>query len=126
MRTLERPGGEAVRVKGWLRAHRWLMLRRGAQTGFLAIFLLGPWLGWRLVDGTLASSRTLGVLPLTDPFVLLQSLAAGHRPAVVTDQFRLVIEGIQMAARARAKNHQHLLRGRRKAAQSASNFPAGT
>lgn len=81
MRIPERPGGEAVRVKGWLRAHRWLILRRGAQTAFLAIFLLGPWLGWRLVDGTLASSRALGVLPLTDPFVLLQSLAAGHRPA---------------------------------------------
>lgn len=81
MRTPERPGAEAVRVKGWLGAHRWLILRRCSQTGFLAIFLFGPWLGWRLVDGTLASSRTFGLLPLTDPFVFLQSLAAGHRPA---------------------------------------------
>jgi len=30
------------------------------------------------VKGTLASSRTLDVLPLTDPYVVLQSFAAGH------------------------------------------------
>jgi ferredoxin-type protein NapH len=91
MRPPERPGAEAVRVKGRLVAHRWLLARRFAQGGFLAIFLLGPWLGWRLVDGTLASSRTLGVLSLTDPLVLLQSLAAGHLPAATALTGALIV-----------------------------------
>lgn len=75
-----RVGAEAVAVKGYWRAHRWLVLRRCSQAGVLLLFLAGPWLGWWIVKGNLASSLTLGVLPLTDPYVLLQSLAAGHTP----------------------------------------------
>lgn len=75
------PGQEAVAAKGWLAAHRWLLLRRAAQLLFLAIFLVGPLTGFWLVEGTLISSRTLDVLPLSDPYALLQSLAAGHWPA---------------------------------------------
>ena len=74
------PGAEAVRIKGWLGAHKWLLLRRAAQLFFLAIFLVGPWAGLWIAEGTLVSSLTLGVLPLTDPFVFLQSLVAGHLP----------------------------------------------
>lgn len=73
-------GAEAVRAKGWLRAHRYLLLRRLSQTGILGLFLLGPWAGVWIVKGNLSSSLTLGVLPLTDPFVLLQVLATGHLP----------------------------------------------
>lgn len=63
------------------RARRtWLILRRISQLGILALFLAGPWLGWWIVKGNLASSLTLDTLPLTDPYVLLQSLFAGHRP----------------------------------------------
>ena len=75
-----RVGAEAIAAKGWWRAQRWLILRRLTQAGILALFLAGPWLGWWIVKGNLASSLTLGVLPLTDPYVLLQSLAAGHAP----------------------------------------------
>jgi ferredoxin-type protein NapH len=78
--TLARPGAEAVAAKGWLGAHKWLILRRISQFGILALFLAGPWLGWWIVKGNLASSLTLGVLPLTDPFLLAQSLAAGTLP----------------------------------------------
>lgn len=73
-------GQEAVRVKGWFGAHRYLVLRRLSQAFFLALFLMGPWFGIWWVAGTLAGSRTFEVLPLTDPLVLLQSLAAGHWP----------------------------------------------
>jgi ferredoxin-type protein NapH len=73
-------GAEAIRVKGWLAAHRWLLARRAAQFAVLALFLAGPWLGWWIVKGNLNYSLTLGVLPLADPYVLLQSLAAGHSP----------------------------------------------
>jgi ferredoxin-type protein NapH len=63
-----------------LRANRFLILRRGSQLSILGLFLLGPLAGIWIVKGTLASSMTLGVLPLTDPYVLMQSLAAGHVP----------------------------------------------
>ncbi len=76
-----RPGQEATRRKGWWRAHQWLVLRRISQFGILALFLLGPWAGVWIVKGNLASSLTLDVLPLTDPYVLLQSFLAGHAVA---------------------------------------------
>ncbi len=74
------PGPPAVRAKGWFAAHRWLLARRASQLVFLSLFLSGPLLGVWIVKGTLASSLTLGVLPLSDPFMTLQSLAAGHVP----------------------------------------------
>jgi ferredoxin-type protein NapH len=75
--AIRAPGAEAIESKGWLKAHQWLLLRRLSQIGILLLFLLGPWFGVWLVKGNLSSSLTLGVLPLTDPFLLLQSLAAG-------------------------------------------------
>ncbi len=68
-------------AKGWWRAHAWLIARRASQLGILALFLSGPVTGVWVVEGTLASSLTLDVLPLTDPLVLAQSLVAGHVPA---------------------------------------------
>lgn len=75
-------GAEAVQVKGWWLTHRLLILRRLVQLGVFALFLLGPLAGLWIVKGNLASSLTLGVLPLTDPFLLLQVLASRHWPAV--------------------------------------------
>ncbi|MBS4097655.1 MAG: quinol dehydrogenase ferredoxin subunit NapH [Sulfuricella sp.] len=66
--------------KGWLASHKWLVLRRFSQLGILALFLLGPLAGVWIVKGNLTYSLTLGVLPLTDPFILLQTLATGHIP----------------------------------------------
>lgn len=78
--VVARPGREAIQSKGWLRAHRWLLLRRLSQFGILGLFLAGPWFGVWLVKGNLSSSLTLGVLPLTDPFLVVQQFAAGHVP----------------------------------------------
>lgn len=78
--AVKTPGREAMRSKGWWLAHRFLILRRLSQLGILALFLLGPLAGVWIVKGNLSSSVTLGVLPLTDPFVLAQSLAARHVP----------------------------------------------
>lgn len=50
------------------------------QLGLLGLFLSGPLLGVWIVKGNLSYSHTLGVLPLTDPLVFLQMLAAGHQP----------------------------------------------
>lgn len=80
-RTTLPVGQEAIEEKGWIGAHKWLLLRRSSQIFFLLLFLMGPWFGIWIVQGTLAGSLTLGILPLTDPFILLQGLAAGHWPA---------------------------------------------
>lgn len=73
-------GSEARATKGWLKTHQWLLARRTSQLGILALFLLGPLAGIWIVKGNLSFSDTLGLLPLTDPFVLLQSLLARHLP----------------------------------------------
>jgi ferredoxin-type protein NapH len=75
-----RPGKEAMRVRGWFGAHRYLILRRISQLGVLALFLAGPWFGIWIVKGNIASSLTLDLLPLSDPLVLLQVFATGHLP----------------------------------------------
>lgn len=80
MANKKRIGAEAVEEKGWLRAQKWLILRRLSQFGILALFMLGPLAGIWIVKGNLNFSYTLGVLPLTDPYVALQSLATGHVP----------------------------------------------
>jgi ferredoxin-type protein NapH len=80
MRPGDRPGDEAIRVKGWLGAHRFLLLRRFSQLGILALFLAGPMFGIWIVKGNIASSLTLDTLPLSDPLVLLQAFVAGHLP----------------------------------------------
>lgn len=76
----ERIGAAAIASKGWLHAYKWLLLRRISQLAILALFLLGPLAGNWIVKGNMASSLTLGVLPLTDPYVLLQSVLARHAP----------------------------------------------
>jgi ferredoxin-type protein NapH len=90
----------ATRQRGWLRANKWLLLRRLSQFGILALFLLGPLAGIWIVKGNLSSSLTLKILPLTDPYVLLQSLAAGHVPfktalvgALIVAAFYLIAGG---------------------------------
>jgi ferredoxin-type protein NapH len=75
-----RPGIEAIAAKGWLMAHKWLLLRRSSQIGFLLLFLAGPWFGLWIVKGNLAFSYTLNFLPLADPYVILQSVLAGQVP----------------------------------------------
>ncbi|MEG9500266.1 MAG: quinol dehydrogenase ferredoxin subunit NapH [Methylorubrum extorquens] len=74
---------EGVAAKGWLRAHKWWLLRRLTQITALGVFMAGPLVGLWLVRGNFASSQVLGVLPLSDPFVALQSLAAGTVPASI-------------------------------------------
>ena len=80
MTALLRPGLEAIESKGWWRAHQWLLLRRATQLSVLGLFLAGPLFGVWIIKGNIASSLTLDVLPLSDPYLLSQSLFAGHWP----------------------------------------------
>jgi ferredoxin-type protein NapH len=77
---LQRPGARAVAANGWLASWQWLLLRRITQVSILLLFLVGPWFGLWIVKGNLNYSYTLDVLPLTDPFLLLQALLAGNTP----------------------------------------------
>lgn len=89
----KRIGAEAVEAKGWLGAHKWLILRRLSQLSILTLFLLGPLAGIWIVKGNLNYSYTLGILPLTDPYVVLQSLMAGKVP----EKLGLIGVGIVLA-----------------------------
>ena len=96
----EQLGRDAIQAKGWVKAHKWLLLRRISQLSILALFLIGPLLGVWIVKGNLASSLTLEVLPLTDPYLLVQSLFTGHLMettavlgAVIVTVFYLLVGG---------------------------------
>ncbi len=80
MSNRPRIGADAVAIKGWFGAHRWLLLRRLSQLGVLLLFLVGPWFGLWIVKGNLTSSYTLNTLPLTDPYAFLQLLLSRHQP----------------------------------------------
>ena len=80
-------GKEAVNKKGYWQAYKWLILRRTSQISILVIFMLNPIcsalspdsecrFGW-LLKGNLSSSKLFDVIPMTDPLLLLQILAAG-------------------------------------------------
>ena len=100
MKSTDRPGTNAVANKGWLIANKWLLARRFSQLSIMGVFLLGPWFGIWIVTGNLNSSLTLGTLPLTDPYVILQSIVAGHVPeataiigAIIVLAFYLLVSG---------------------------------
>lgn len=80
MSAARKIGAEALAEKGWLASHKWLIVRRISQLSILTLFLAGPLAGLWIVKGNLAYSLTLNTLPLSDPYVLLQSLLAGHIP----------------------------------------------
>ncbi len=98
--AMQHPGADVLTEKGRWLTYRWLILRRMSQLGFLGLFLLGPWADIWIVRGNLTASMTLDFLPLTDPYVLLQSLAARHSPemtaiigALIITAFYLLVGG---------------------------------
>lgn len=102
MNRSRHPGADAIAKKGWLLAHKWLIMRRFSQLSILFMFLIGPWFGIWIVTGNLNSSLTLEILPLTDPYVLLQSLFAGHvaETAAITGAIIIVLFYIFVGGRA--------------------------
>ncbi len=67
-------------ARGFWAKNKYLLLRRLSQAGIFALFLSGSLIGVKIAEGTIASSMTLKVLPLTDPLMLLQSVVARHWP----------------------------------------------
>lgn len=91
MKKGDYPGHEAIALKGVLKASRWLILRRLSQISFIVLFLLGPWFGIWIVKGNLSSSLILEILPLSDPFVISQSILAGHIPEATAITGALIV-----------------------------------
>jgi ferredoxin-type protein NapH len=138
-RTQNRPGQDAIASKGWLVAHKWLLLRRISQLLILALFMISPWFGvwiskgsassspeqeavslvntgnlvsslpsglaqkappptdvfW-IIKGNLSSSLVLDTIPLTDPYLFLQMLAAGFLPAATAVVGALILAAFYM------------------------------
>lgn len=66
--------------KSWLQRHSWLLARRCSQLSILGLFLLGPVAGIWILKGNLNSSLLLDTVPMTEPLVFLQVIAARHWP----------------------------------------------
>ncbi len=87
-------------ARGFWPRNRYLVLRRASQLLIVLVFLCGPWFGLWLVKGNISASLILGTLPLTDPWLFVQSVAAGQWPyrtaligAAIVTLFYLLIGG---------------------------------
>lgn len=74
---IEQLGKDALRTKGWFGAYKWLILRRISQAAIIGLFIAGPVGGVWILKGNLAGSWLFETIPLVEPFVFLQMLAAG-------------------------------------------------
>ncbi|MCB1493633.1 MAG: quinol dehydrogenase ferredoxin subunit NapH [Rhodobiaceae bacterium] len=92
-KTFAPVAAEAIISKGWFGAYKYLILRRISQIVVLGLFLVGPWFGLWIVKGNLVSSLTLDTLPLTDPYVLLQTIASRHWPELTAIVGALIVAG---------------------------------
>ncbi|MCW9026061.1 MAG: quinol dehydrogenase ferredoxin subunit NapH, partial [Thiovulaceae bacterium] len=57
--------------------YRYLFLRRFTQIGLMLLYFGANAWGWTILQGNLSSSLVFGVIPLSDPYAMLQMLAAG-------------------------------------------------
>jgi len=58
-------------------SYRYLILRRVTQIGLLVLYFGANAWGWSLLKGNLSSSLILDTVPMSDPYAVLQMIAAG-------------------------------------------------
>jgi ferredoxin-type protein NapH len=63
------------------RHYRYLILRRLTAVGILVLFFAGSAWGWQVLKGNLSAAEFLSVVPLADPYHVLQMFAARSVPA---------------------------------------------
>lgn len=61
----------------FLRKHRFLIGRRLTQVSIILLYIGGNVYGWNILKGNLSSSELFGIVPLADPFAVLQMFFAG-------------------------------------------------
>lgn len=74
------PNQTTIQSRGWLKATRWLLLRRLSQLSILGLFIIGPLLDVWIIKGNLSASLLLDTIPMTDPHLLLQAMLSGEMP----------------------------------------------
>ncbi len=57
--------------------YRYLILRRISQISILVLYFGANAWGWKILQGNLSSSKILGLIPMSDPYAVLQMLFAG-------------------------------------------------
>jgi len=57
--------------------HKYLVLRRITQISLIVLYIGGNIWGWSILKGNLSSSNLFGLIPLSDPFAMLQIAATG-------------------------------------------------
>ncbi|UCE72351.1 MAG: 4Fe-4S binding protein, partial [Nitrospiraceae bacterium] len=78
--------------------NKYLIARRITQIAVLFLFFSGNAYGWNLLRGNLSSAKVLNLIPLSDPFAVLQSFSAGAAIAGDALLGALVITAIYAAA----------------------------
>ncbi len=63
--------------RGLIYKHRFLIGRRITQLSIIALYIGGNIYGWKILQGNLSSSKLFDVIPLADPFAVLQMFFAG-------------------------------------------------
>lgn len=64
-------------MKTFLKKHRFLILRRFTQTLLMVLYVIANVYGINILMGNLSSSLLLGLIPLSDPFAVMQMFFAG-------------------------------------------------
>lgn len=64
-------------MKTLLYKHRYLILRRFTQILVMALYIIANVYGVNVLMGNLSSSMFLGIIPLSDPYAVLQMFSAG-------------------------------------------------
>ncbi|WP_420827467.1 quinol dehydrogenase ferredoxin subunit NapH [Nitrosophilus alvini] len=60
-----------------IKKYRFLILRRFTQIAILALYIGANVAGWKILSGNLSSSKLFDIVPLADPYAVLQIFAAG-------------------------------------------------
>jgi len=63
--------------------YRYLILRRFTQIGLLVLFFGANAWGWKILEGNLSTSKIFEMIPMSDPYAVLQMVTAGA--VVATD-----------------------------------------
>ncbi len=58
-------------------SYRYLILRRFTQIGILVLFFGANAWGWKILQGNLSTSEIFGIIPMSDPFAVMQMLVTG-------------------------------------------------
>jgi len=63
-------------------SYRYLILRRLTQITILVLYFGANAWGWKILEGNLSASKLFGIVPMSDPYAVLQMVAAGAVVAI--------------------------------------------